>query len=104
MSTSRDPSGVEIPRAEPEIIPPSGRGELGSSFDFAYDQVAPSYIRFKVTRIGPVQLFLWGVIALFIIAILVFLFASAFIFVAAFAGLAVLVSVVFAYVRGFLRR
>jgi uncharacterized membrane protein len=108
MAGHDDHSEVETPRAAPEIISPSDRGrdlrsDMTQQDAYGAHGFYGSYANIRLVRLAPWQVFAALILVVVVMAVLVFLFASAFIFVAAFVGIFIVFSVVMAYVRGFFR-
>jgi len=102
--SDHDHHNVEQPRFEPEIIPPSATRGNNDDYEQLRAGIDSSFVRFKVKRIGPFQLIASLAFVFIVMMVLLFLFASAFIFVAGFVAFFVLFSIVIAYVRRFLHR
>lgn len=92
----------EYPRSEPEILPPerkSGRAPFEDGFARA-GRAGPESFRVYVGRVSPLQMTLYGLLAVLVIAAILFVFAS--ILAVAIPAIALLVAAGFAV--AFLRR
>ena len=96
-------SEPEHPRSEPEILPPERKSRpFRSGWDDAR-RAGPESFRIYVGRVSPFQMTLYGVLAVLVIAAILFVFASILAVVIPALALLVAGGFIAAYLRRWLR-
>lgn len=93
----------ETPRSEPEILPPErGQRPFRGGWDDAR-RAGPESFGIYVGRVSPLQMTLYGVMAVLVIAAILFVFASILAIVIPAVALLVAGGFIAAYLRRWLR-